>query len=61
MIGALPNPCHPEARVLCEPEDLCNLPDASLLHASCMGPSARQKRGPQDEKKSGSELAGLLA
>jgi hypothetical protein len=26
MIGALPKPCHPEARTLCEPEDLCTLP-----------------------------------
>jgi hypothetical protein len=26
MTSVFLKPCHPEARVLCEPEDLCTLP-----------------------------------
>ena len=55
---ASPKPCHPEDRVLCGPKacpelvegDLCNLPAALMLPASCTGPSAGKGRPPQDDK-----------
>src|SRR5271163_1773831 len=36
--------------ILSEAKELCNLPSAQPLPASCMGPSFRKRRGPQDDK-----------
>ena len=42
------------------PKDLCNAPAASMLQASCRGPSPRTKRGAQDDNvKNGAKLFGL--
>jgi len=61
MIGALPKPCHPEARVLCEPGDLCNLRGAMRLRANCIGPSVRRKGVPQNDKNLESKFERLEA
>lgn len=61
MIGVFTMHCHPEARVLCEPEDLCNSREAMSLRANCIDPSGRKKRVPQDDKNLGSKLEGLVA
>src|SRR4029077_4549710 len=34
--------CHPEARVLCGPKDLCKLLPAARAPARCIGPSSQE-------------------
>jgi hypothetical protein len=34
--------CHPEARVLCGPKDLCNLPALLPNSTTCIGPSSQR-------------------
>ena len=61
MIGVIPMHCHPEARVLCELENLCNSHATMRLRASCIGPRGRKKRLPQDDKNLGSKFEGPVA
>lgn len=61
MMAVFPKPCHREARVCCEPEDLCNSREAMRLQRNCIGPSGRKKRVPQDDKTLGSKFEGLAA